>query len=164
MPQAACLQAKKLLNLTYARLTYSQLEEAMLWVTKMCKTSIPMTNSTHVGITENATMVNLWHLFTMLDGEYGEQHHAAHLSMYIIAVIFLVILVLCIALAICWLCRTNLGRLGTWITMCLVDLQGDYREFRSRSAPAQPIVRYHRDTSRALLEIPENYLRREEEV
>ena len=41
-----------------------------------------MVNSTQVGTNENAAVINSWWLFTTFDGENGEQHHAAHSSLY----------------------------------------------------------------------------------
>ena len=56
MSQAACIQASAILNFTYFCLSYTQLEEAVIWVEEMCKTAIPMVNKTHVGPNENATV------------------------------------------------------------------------------------------------------------
>ena len=57
--------------------------------------------STQINITDSASMADHWHLFTTIDRQSGEQHHVAHLSIYILAVIILVIIVLSIALALC---------------------------------------------------------------
>ena len=103
-----------------------------------------------------------WHNFTTIDQD-GKQHHMAHSSIYIIAIISLVIIILSILLVIGWVCRARLGRLGTWMHVHLMDLQDDYREFRFLEVQPEPVVRYQR-RGRNLPEIPRGNDRRGEQV
>ena len=58
MSQALCAQASAILNITYFCLITTQVEEVVIWVDAMCKTSVPMMNSTNVGPNQNAVVNN----------------------------------------------------------------------------------------------------------
>ena len=105
MSEEACTHTTRILNITYYCLTYTQIEELVYLVETMCKSHSPMFNSTHVGDHVNAAVVNQWWLFSEHIDENGAKHHTAHNSIYIWAVLLMLLLALAIIIAFCWLCK-----------------------------------------------------------
>ena len=63
MSEEACAQTERILNITYYCLSYTQIEELVYLVERMCKSHSPMFNSTHRGANNNAVVINTWWLF-----------------------------------------------------------------------------------------------------
>ena len=87
MSQATCHGARKLLDLTYNKLSFKHFEKVALWVGRLCRSANTTAESTQINstdstftdstITDSAAIADHWHLFTTINGQSGEQHHVA---------------------------------------------------------------------------------------
>ena len=76
----------------------------------MCMSKHPLYNSTHVGETNNAGVINNWAVVQTHTDQYGAVHHSANSSLYIFAVLMLVALFLALFI---WFCK---GSVWEWFT------------------------------------------------
>ena len=87
-----------------------QLNNTVKLTAEMCMSKHPMYNSTHVGETNNAAVINNWAVVATHTDEYGAIHHSASSSMYIFAVLLMVALFLALFI---WCCK---GAVWKWFT------------------------------------------------
>ena len=105
-------QIKHNLNIPTGRLNQveSQLNKTVQITAKMCMSKHPLYNSTHVGETNNAAVINNWAVVATHTDQYGAIHHSANPSLYIFAVLIMVALFLALFI---WFCK---GSVWEWFT------------------------------------------------
>ena len=91
----------------------SKLSDTTRLAREMCISQSPMRNSTHVGTTNNAAVINNVALVSTHNDQFGQTHHSTSPTVFIFAVCLMVALFL--ALLICF-CK---GAIGRWfIELC----------------------------------------------
>ena len=91
----------------------SQLSNTLRLAREMCMTQHPMHNSTHVGTTNNAAVINNVALVSTHTDQYGQTHHSSSPTVFIFAVCLMVALFLALFI---WCCK---GAVGRWfIGLC----------------------------------------------
>ena len=105
-------QIKHNLNVPTRRLDQvkHQLNKTIQITAEMCMTKHPLVNSTHVGATNNAAVINNWAVVATHTDQYGAIHHSATPSLYIFAVLIMVALFLALFI---WFCK---GSVWEWFT------------------------------------------------
>ena len=88
----------------------SQFQYTVQLAKEMCKSAHPMINSTHVGETNNAAVINNWAVVATHTDEYGQTHHSTSPSIYIFAVFLMVALFLALFI---WCCK---GAMWKWVS------------------------------------------------
>ena len=91
----------------------SKLSDTARLAGEMCMSQSPMHNSTHVGTTNNAVVINNVALVSTHTDQYGQTHHSSSPTVFIFAVCLMVALFLALLI---WCCK---GAIGRWfIELC----------------------------------------------
>ena len=108
----ACFLVQRLLNTTqyisnFIRASHlkTQFKETAQIATEMWMSHHPMVNSTHVGENNNAALINNWWIFSEHTDEHGATHHSANSSLYIRAILLMLMLFLAVCITFIWLCK-----------------------------------------------------------
>ena len=82
-------EIKHNLPISTRRLSYtrSQLNQTRQTAIDMCMSKHPLINSTHVGETNNAGVINNWAVVATHTDQYGAVHHSTNSAVYIFAVL-----------------------------------------------------------------------------
>ena len=99
-----------------------QLNNTVKLTTEMCMSKHPMYNSTHVGETNNAAVINNWAVVATHTDEYGQIHHSTSSSIYIFAVFLMVALFLALFI---WCCK---GAVWKWFTKLCTKSQNQQQQ------------------------------------
>ena len=88
----------------------NQLNKTTKITAEMCMTKHPLINSTHVGETNNAGVINNWSVVSTHTDQYGAVHHSTTPSLYIFAVLIMIAIFLALLI---WFCK---GSVWDWFT------------------------------------------------
>ena len=103
-------EIKHNLPISTRRLSYtrSQLNQTKQTAIDMCMSKHPLINSTHVGETNNAGVINNWAVVATHTDQYGAVHHSTNPAVYIFAILLMVALFLALFI---WFCK---GPVWVW--------------------------------------------------
>ena len=85
----------------------SKLSDTTRLAREMCMSQSPMHNSTHVGTTNNAAVINNVALVSTYYDQFGQIHHSTSPTVFIFAVCLMVALFLALLI---WFCKGAIGR------------------------------------------------------
>ena len=105
----------------------------------MCKSHAPIFNSTHVGANNNAAVINTWWFFSTHVDDNGGTHHVAHNSIYIWAILLMLMLAPAVLITFCWLCKGPIFK-GICKSLKGLNTPGDQQQVMELGAQPQGVL------------------------